>query len=320
MLPAFLRKLFLFSLVFDCFFSQDSINEDSLLFYKDDYLIRYDNKYYKYTGLVKKEDQENNIKKEYYMEDGKKDGLYLEYFMNGNKKYKAIYDKGIKIGLPRGWHENGTVSEEHHHTKEKQIKLCIEWYSNGKRKREYSYKTNENDIAEPIGGYMQWINGVMKFESGNYEGNFQTWYENGNKKDSCHYLNGAKIGFSKKWFRGGVLNIKENFKKGQINGKKEIWNENGTKVFEGTYLNGKKNGFRKRWFDNGQIHFQENYILNKKDSLSYKHGLSTSWYSNGVKGSEGEYRMGIKNGIFYTWKKNGDLESKKVFKYGNIVE
>ena len=60
--------------------------------------------------------------------------------------------------------------------------------------------------------------------------------------------------------------------------------------------------------------------LNKKDSLSYKHGLSTSWYSNGVKGSEGEYRMGIKNGIFYTWKKNGDLESKKVFKYGNIVE
>ena len=195
----------------------------------------------------------------------------------------------------------------------------MEWYPNGGKKRKYNYQTNDDDIAERT-GYMQWIKGVMKVEFGNYEGDFQTWYENGNEKDSCYYLNGAKNGLSKKWHKSGILHIKENFKNGQINGKKEIWNEQGIKVFEGTYLNGKKNGFRKRWFDNGQIHFQENYILNEEDSLSYKHGLSTSWFSNGVKRSEGEYRMGIKNGMFYSWKENGKLESKKVFKYGKFVK
>lgn len=50
--------------------------------------------------------QNSNLKRQYYLKNGKIDGIYLEYFENGNLKEKHLYNLGVKVDTSYFYFDN----------------------------------------------------------------------------------------------------------------------------------------------------------------------------------------------------------------------
>jgi len=71
--------------------------------------------------------------------------------------------------------------------------------------------------------------------------------------------------------------------KNRIDGKKE---------FEGSYKNGGKNGKWTSWYENGQKKDEENYKYLDKYGDPIRNGKRITWFENGQKSSEVTYKEG----------------------------
>ena len=93
---------------------------------------------------IKEYYSENCIKAEGWIENGKKEGLWIFYYPNGKKDKEINYKLGIENGIWLMWHENGNLFIEQSKVNGKTNGLWKEYYENGKIKEigeyiEYSY-------------------------------------------------------------------------------------------------------------------------------------------------------------------------------------
>ncbi len=107
-----------------------------------------------YNGEVIDYYENNQIKYRVQIESGFKEGLWISWHQNGQKKNEGNYSNGAKDGLcERNWNKgkpHGSV---------------IEWYGNGQR----SFEQN--------------------FKNGKYDGVFIRWHENGQMMSKEKYQN-----------------------------------------------------------------------------------------------------------------------------------
>ena len=68
-----------------------------------------------------------------------KEGVYCQYYDDGQKMIEFIYKDGKRDGLCRIWHENGKLKEECLFKKGKKEGLYKSWWSNGKTMVECNY-------------------------------------------------------------------------------------------------------------------------------------------------------------------------------------
>ena len=73
--------------------------------------------------------------------DGKRDGLYKEWYWMGNLRIEANYNKGSLQGYFRCWHENGNIDAEgNYHNGQRWDGIHRSWYENGQLSSERHYK------------------------------------------------------------------------------------------------------------------------------------------------------------------------------------
>jgi antitoxin component YwqK of YwqJK toxin-antitoxin module len=85
------------------------------------------------------------------------------------------------------------------------------------------------------------------------------------------------------------------------NGKWKEFNRHGVLIAEGSYLNGKKHGTWREYYDTtGSITIEENY------QHGIPHGPYTSYYPNGQVCSRGQFRNGLREGIFKIYDEHGN--------------
>ena len=73
--------------------------------------------------------------------DGKRDGLYKEWYWMGNLRIEAHYNKGQLEGYFKCWHENGQLSSEgNYHNGHRWDGFDRSWYENGQLSYESFYK------------------------------------------------------------------------------------------------------------------------------------------------------------------------------------
>ena len=83
-----------------------------------------------------------------------------------------------------------------------------------------------------------------------------------------------------------------------------------------TYLPNEETPFTGRaesFYDNGQKKQENNYKDGKRD------GLRTSWYDNGIKRVEANYKDGKQDGVVNAWYNNSLLKEKSTYSNGKIV-
>lgn len=72
--------------------------------------------------------------------DGKLDGLYREWYPNGQLFYEKTYKDGQLDGLYRRWYSNGQLWDECTFKDGKLDGISREWYPNGRLSFEYTHK------------------------------------------------------------------------------------------------------------------------------------------------------------------------------------
>ena len=83
------------------------------------------------------------------LKDGKPDGLFTEWYENGQKKGKGISKDGKPDGLFSEWYENGQKRKEVTYKDGKRDGLLTSWHEHGQKEKEETYETGESiDIKE----------------------------------------------------------------------------------------------------------------------------------------------------------------------------
>ena len=119
------------------------------------------------------------------------------------------------------------------------------------------------------------------------DGEYVSWYSNGQKKSGGKVLNGKQEGL---WVS---------------------WDEDGNKKSEGIYVEGKEGGEWGYWYKNGQKKLEGNYRNGDGSYPDYFDGLP-DWKNETPP-------FGGRNGKWTGWHENGQKKLEKTFKDGEVI-
>ena len=158
------------------------IDEYRSLIKKEKYFI--DGRHLEYFENKKKQ-----AKFELHIINGKRDGAFIEYYLDGQVKVNANYNVGEFNGPHKTYYENGNLQLSTKYINGKRDGAFIEYYLDGQ------VKVNAN------------------YNIGEFDGPHKTYYENGNIFRSVNLINGEYDGVVKEYFKNGNLKfLKENNK------------------------------------------------------------------------------------------------------------
>lgn len=209
-------------------------------------------------------------------------GLYTQYFPDGKKSFECYYEtKRSSPDYP-----------------------CVSWYNDGTKALETQHILVEAwvDSAGIQPSTYRWVE----------EGDYQSWYPNGEKECIGKHKTGRPIGTFTCWYNNGQKRSEGYYTDENQPVKVTYWHKNGQKRAEETRLRGAKIDTWRKWSVNGTLLEEANY---KNGTLD---GLFIQWYENGQKRKEGNYKYNpcIGNervGVWREWNKDGKLLYKKRF-------
>lgn len=141
-------------------------------------------------------------------QNGKPNGLYIEWYRSGQNEEKGTIRNGTKDGRWTYWYENGQKYEEGTYKDDKKEGLWTRWYKNGQKYEKGTYKDGKRD------------------------GKWTSWFENGQKTSEGTYKDGKADGFWTVWHENGQKESKGTWKNGKVDGVLTGWHENGQKAYE----------------------------------------------------------------------------------------
>ena len=181
----------------------DESEQDGIFFFQDDEGGEYDFSYFPLVFVTTKDGEFDGLFTQWYKngqkeaegtaKDGELDGLMTEWYENGQKSSKKTYKDGGKDGLYTIWYDNGEKEEEGTYKDGKLNGLMTEWFENGQKEKEGTFKDWELD-----GLYTIWYENGEKEEEGTLkdgelDGLYTSWYENGQKEYEGIYKDGELI-------------------------------------------------------------------------------------------------------------------------------
>ncbi len=124
-------------------------------------------------------------------------GTSVSYFKNGQQAKRIDYVNGKKQGFYKKWFVDGLLSFESQYVNGKQHGLTSTWWSNGNLRSESNYVA-----GIPDGVQKQWYKSGAKFKvihlsRGKEEGLQQSWRENGKLYNNYEAKNGRIFGLKR---------------------------------------------------------------------------------------------------------------------------
>ena len=123
--------------------------------------------------------------------DGKKEGIWAEWYYDGQQEMQSIIKEGKKNGLHTTWFENGQKRLEANYKAGKKDGLSTEWYENARKKSEERFtmdKLVSSVVWKPNGEKCP----VTKVESGNGV-RVDAYYEDGTEVIRSRYKDGERV-------------------------------------------------------------------------------------------------------------------------------
>jgi antitoxin component YwqK of YwqJK toxin-antitoxin module len=176
-------------------------------------------------------------------DQGRKQGDWKTYDVNGSLKFKGSFVDGIPVGTFFFYYPEG------------KIKARSEMYDNGRRSRTKTFHSNGRLMAE--GNYLNkkkdssWsyysdFDGVLLsaefYANGEHEGIVYNYYPSGAVNEEIPYKNGVKQGEWKRYFTDGNLKLTAKYIDGKLEGLMLIYFQNGVPEVSGMYVNNFKDG------------------------------------------------------------------------------
>lgn len=280
------------------------------------------------------------LEKEINYKDGKEDGKVELFDFNGKKRGILNFKDGKLNGEYKIIDSNGTVTIDAH-------------YLNGKL--DGNFKQFAGDTL-PTSQFKSGALLVEKnYKNGLLNGPSKEFYGNGKLQKEGNFINNEPNGTFKIFSLDGKLMQEYNFKNGIFDGICKDFYPNGKLSQSISYKNGKKDGTFKLYSISGELAEETNYKLDKKDGISKLYYTTDSLearlyngdekkptksilkseitYSNDILNGnskfysypsgnlvrEENYKMGVPNGVFKEYHKNGKLHSEATYLNGSIT-
>ncbi len=141
-----------------------------------------------YSGILNEYYKGVKLKSKSQYFEGKREGYYKGWYVNGNKWFERTYKKGIKIGTHLGWYINKRKMFEYHFNMKGAYHGTVkEWYKNKQLLKVFNYVEGKEDGSQKM------------------------WKENGKIKANFVVKNGERFGLIglKKCY--SVNTVDENF-------------------------------------------------------------------------------------------------------------
>jgi len=212
-----------------------------------------------------------------------KNGPYVKYYKNGQRKTSGQYKKKKKVG---DWKE---------------------FYDSGELKRTYSYTKGKMDVEKK--SYFK--TGTIKTETIQVKGDkfFKEYFETGElffeKK-----LNG---GYVKEYYKNGYLKSEGHYSDNELTGSWKRYFESGELEWEVDYFNSYREGSYKQYYKNGQLKIEG---VNKKDKID---GLEKRYCEDGKLQWEGRYVKGELEGKWNGYDAFGTQIYNHKYKNGQLL-
>jgi antitoxin component YwqK of YwqJK toxin-antitoxin module len=207
---------------------------------------------------------ENGIKESSGLIDsnGKKQGIWINYYPNGSKQSEGNYKNGFKEGIWIFYFQNQIIEEKGSYSKGKPSGEW-NWYFENKNLRRNGffvngkenslfYELNEFGDTLEIGKYSDGLkNGLWKlhvndhlevgeFKDDKQEGLWKFYYQNGQLAYEGLFSNGLEEGKHKYFYENGKLRETREYTAGTLTGTQKTYDENGVIQTVTEYQSGKK--------------------------------------------------------------------------------
>jgi antitoxin component YwqK of YwqJK toxin-antitoxin module len=132
------------------------------------------------------------------------------------------------------------------------------------------------------------------------------------KNDTTYFKGKPYTGIAESYFHNGQLKESQSFRKGEKDGDYEQYWLTGHLSTKGVYKANKKEGLWHHFFDSGELSAIQTYKDGKLDG-DYEH-----YWLTGHLRTKGVYKANEKEGTWYHYYDNGDLSIKETYKKGNL--
>jgi YD repeat-containing protein len=267
--------------------------------------------------MIERRNSAGQLVERYKTVDGKREGKYESWHDNGKQAQVGEYEDGQQTGEWVSYHENGDVSFKRSYTRGEINGVAVSYYKSGAKRiegtfaegyaegpwTEYyengkvstqgeAYTSWHNELYGPKKtGPWKWYheNGVLSLE-GSYEqdiltGHAISYYNNGNKRIECDFIDGYAKG---EWI--------EYYASGQVSARGEAYTS-----WHNQLYGAKKTGPWKWYHENGVLSLEGSY---EQDILT---GHAISYYNNGNKRIECDFTDGYAKGEWIEYHANGQV-------------
>jgi|WetSurMetagenome_2_1015567.scaffolds.fasta_scaffold28941_2 uncharacterized protein len=272
-----------------------------------------------------------NIKSEANYLDDDLNGSVKEYDENGNLKFILQYAKGIilenrdtaslGIEIKNNYDAEGNIIYSGSYRKDVPVGIHRIFDKTGKVTNGFLYDNNGSKIGE----------GIITNE-GKKEGDWKYFYDDGTLSSLGKYTNNLAVGNWKYFYKDGKTEQTGSYKQGKTEGLWQWFYQNGDLKREEEFFEGKAEGMYIEYDTTGQIIVSGKYFDGQKEELwSYKvgdyiekgkyvgdlkDGKWQSFYSDGTLKYEGNYIQGNPDGEHKFYYPNGKLKETNYYIMG----
>ncbi|HBH07297.1 MAG TPA: hypothetical protein DDX92_11920 [Flavobacteriales bacterium] len=183
--------------------------------------------------------------------NGLKQGPWIEYYREGEKRAEGEYLDGARIGAWKFFHLNGKIAQKGKYKEGGKAHGRWVWYfDNGMVLKEENYRKGLED-----GDFTEYDSTGNELVRGSYIDGLEDgewWVIEGDYRHEGAYIEGLMHGEWKGYYRSNEqLAFKGNYIEGVPDGKHVYYYDNGRKMLEGKYQMGLKQGDWKRYDESG---------------------------------------------------------------------
>lgn len=275
-----------------------------------------------HQGLPESE-EDPIISKTVVYDNTQENAVLTEFSQEGKKTLAMELNNETPHGMFQTFYANGQIMTMGEFQYGERNGTWKEYYSNGNL-----HLTQEYFVDEKHGPVHEWYNlqegqkDAQKKLEGNYfqgkkEGKWMEWYPNGSVASNKAFRYGLEDGeHLEYWPEKDPLNqnMEELRQRAKYRRNKKELAKRRLKS-KGTFILGKREGEWKTWYPNGLLRSSMSFKGGQQDGTAYE------WFdylvdSKNILKLQGEYQNGQQNGLWQSFYKGGEIETKQNFKSG----
>ncbi|MFC2100491.1 LytTR family transcriptional regulator DNA-binding domain-containing protein [Bacteroidota bacterium] len=193
-------------------------------------------------------------------DSGKKQGYWVKYHEEGQKKYEGYFKNDIPIGMFRYYYSDGSLRAVSNFYNQGQDNWTTTFHKNGKKMTQGLYVKTIKDSLWKYFNVDEILIREETYNKGVKNGIWKTYYPDGSLDEEISWKDDIRHGPWNQYYSNGIIKLKANYVEGYLEGKCEIFDTEGVRYIVGKYKMSQKNG---PW-----IYFNDKGLQSKRDTYA----------------------------------------------------